>query len=333
MRSLLALAAVVVLAGCGSATVEHAGSAIVPDRPSPPITAVDEAPPDDVLWFLKQDFQVPAQSSSATSVDTAGKSLDEICFVSSTDPSAGSTTSCPPPTPEQRAKAEQEQERFLHSIRPASDSQPRVIAKLALAGGGDELFTAWHNAEGKLCWETDDETPRGGGGSGPSGPCVVKPEDSSDGVRCDTLCLQSDGGSSDGAHITYELSGTVPTTAAAIRVTAADGQVSTYELDGPVVDGDRRVLMLQLGPSDWRTVELVRHGAVFDTDTMPKATVAIEECNAQVGSMPQPSGNSMPSQTELEAYSRKVDACLKTKPGWSAWPGPSTGGLDTATSP
>lgn len=329
MRSLLALAAVVVLAGCGSATVEHAGGSIVPDRPSPPIRAVDEAPPDDVLWFLKQDFQLPAQASATpTGVDTAGNTVAEICFDSSTDPSVGTTTTCPPPTPEQLAKAQQEQERFLHAIKPAPDAQPRVVAKLALAGGGDELFTAWHNADGELCWETDDETPKGGGGGGPTGPCIPR-TNASYSPRCDAFCLQSDGGSADGAQTSYELSGTVPAEAAAIRVTTADGQVSTYELDGPVVDGDRRIFMLELGPSDWRTLELVRHGAVYDTETIPKTTVAIEECDAEVGPLPVPSPNSDDRQATLSAYSRKVDACLKTKPGWP----PSTAGLDTTTAP
>jgi hypothetical protein len=309
MRSLLALAAVVVLAGCGSGTVERAGAPIVPDRPSPPIVPVDEAPPDDVTWFLQHDFEPPSTTSTGVGVITA----ELVC----TDRS-GDRGVCPEPTPEERAQAQQAEEDYLKSIRPAAGSPPRVIAKLALAGGGHELFTAWHDVDGKLCWETDDVRPDGGGGGGPSGPCTAS-------SKCDAFCLDSSGV----ATTTYELSGTVPTAAAALRVTTADGQVSTYELDGPVVDGDRRVFMLELGPSDWRRLELVRHGAVFDTQTMPETTVAFEECDAEVGSMPQPTSGWTPHTPELDAYSKKLDACLKAKDGWP----PSTIGVDTAATP
>ena len=51
MRWLLAFAAVLLLAACGAATPEQAGAPVVPDTPAPPITAVNEAPPEDVAWF------------------------------------------------------------------------------------------------------------------------------------------------------------------------------------------------------------------------------------------------------------------------------------------
>ncbi len=227
------------LAGCGSATVERAGAPIVPDRPSPPITAVDEAPPDDVQWFLKDDFAPPPESSSSSSASGGSVRAFEMCWSDSTSESS----ECPAPTPEQLAKSHEAEEQYRKDVLPASGSQPMVVAKLALASGDDELFTAWHNAAGELCWETDAETPSGGGGGGPVGPCAnsayARP-----GLECAALCLDSQGGSSGDAELTCVLTGTVPASASAIRVATADGQVSTYALDGPVVDRDRRVLML-----------------------------------------------------------------------------------------
>ena len=56
------------------------------------------------------------------------------------------------------------------------------------------------------------------------------------------------------------LSGTVPADADALDVTTADGATTEYPLTGPVLDGDRRVFLLDLGAQDWRKLGLVRGG-------------------------------------------------------------------------
>jgi hypothetical protein len=67
MRWLLAFAAVLLLAGCGAVTAERVGASVVPDTPAPAIVAVDEAPPYDVLWFLRDEFGQNLQSADSES--------------------------------------------------------------------------------------------------------------------------------------------------------------------------------------------------------------------------------------------------------------------------
>src|SRR2546430_17230851 len=93
MRWLLAFAAALLLAGCGAATPERAGAPVVPDMPAPAVLAVDEAPPDDVLWFLQEEIgqNVPSVDSSESN---SGFSIS-ICEMTSTSGSE------PPPPPRQ----------------------------------------------------------------------------------------------------------------------------------------------------------------------------------------------------------------------------------------
>ena len=49
-------------------------------------------------------------------------------------------------------------------------------AGLALHDGGNELFVAWHNQAGELCWDIEEVTTDGSSGGGPGGPCVDRVE-------------------------------------------------------------------------------------------------------------------------------------------------------------
>jgi hypothetical protein len=308
MRRVAALAAgVLVLAGCGAVT-RPAAAPIVPDRPAPPIAAVDEAAPEDVLWFLRLDFGQEPSSDSGT--DVVSVSDSEYCFSTSGD------TTCPQPTAEQLAEAKAEEQQYVAAITPPPGEEPRVVAKLPLRDGGDELFTVWRNGSGKLCWQTDAVGGDGGGGGGPNGPCLqdARPLAAAPGIEpsCDEqLCLASDGGSTGDGPTQYVLTGTVADDADALRITTADRAVATYPVAGPRIPGTReRVFMLDLGRSDWRTLELVRGGAVTSTAQLPALAAAYEDCDQTIGRPPL-GGDQGPDEAALRAYSLRLDTCLR----------------------
>lgn len=293
-RTLVLVAAAAVLAGCGSATSERAGSSIVPDAAAPPVVAVDEAPPADVTALLHAMFAPRPISGSGPN------GTIQLCMVSDMAP-ATSSASCPQPSPEEVAQARAEEERYRAAIEPAATSEPRVVAKLTLHGG-DVLFTAWRTSAGAVCWETD----AGGGGSGPAGPCTTE-----DGGACGALCLASAGGDGDD----YVLSGTVPLDAEALRVTLAGGATATYPLVGPaLLDTNRRVFMLDLGTHDWRKLELVRQGAVAQTLELPRTQAAFEDCSAKLGPppAPPPSGDTQALLDAMRPYNTALQACVRS---------------------
>jgi hypothetical protein len=326
VRWLLAFAAVLLLAGCGAAMSEQAGVPVVPDAPSPAIVAVNEAPPDDVLWFLRAEFGQELASADSSSSNLGGSI--SICEVTDTSgvgpPPTLDGNSCPQPTAEEQARFDAQEQRYEQAIRPAPGSEPRVVARLPLGAGSDLLFTAWKSNSGALCWQTDETGADGGGGGGPSGPCAQQAQSEAypelaaglgPGLpSCGVICLASEGGSGDGGADTYLLSGTVPLDAEAIRVTVAGGMTATYALVGPrVLDSDRRVFLLELGAYDWRKLELIRRGAVAATAQMPAFTAAYEDCTDTIGPPPQPPATADP-QAMLDAmrpYDTTLMACVR----------------------
>jgi hypothetical protein len=169
-------------------------------------------------------------------------------------------------------------------------------------------------------WEVDTSGPEGGGGGGPSGPCVRNaqatafPADNVAQPECDLFCLASDGESSDNDALGYRLAGTVPADAEALRVTVAGGTTATYPLVGPrVLDTDARVFMLDLGRQDWRKLELIHGGAVVKTVTMPAINVADEECRDELGPMPMPAGgqDEQALRDAMRPYEDKLNDCLE----------------------
>jgi hypothetical protein len=196
-----------------------------------------------------------------------------------------------------------QQQRYFDSIRPAPDSPPRVVAKLALRDGGQGLFIAWRNGSGSLCWQVEEQHPDNGGGGGPAGPCA-------DVHGCDAICLNS---GASGIPTDWMLTGTVAADADELRVTRADGAVVTYPLAGPVLpDSSSRVFMLELGRSDWRKLELVRDGAVVETANMPAAQAVWEVCLDRIGPMPMhpPNADMEAMKASQRAYSDQMSACV-----------------------
>ena len=196
---------------------------------------------------------------------------------------------------------------------PAPGHEPRTIATLPLADGGTASLTAWTTASGALCWQVDAEhAGGGGGGGGPHGPCQDAPDPKVPGAPpCDAFCLSSSGSGDGQGPATYVLAGTVPADAEALRVTLEGGAVATYPLTGPAIDGlvDRRVFMLELGTHDWRTLELIRDGAVARTVQMPAEEAAFEDCSKKIGPY---TPAATPPAAAARTFSDLMNACLAT---------------------
>jgi hypothetical protein len=282
--SLVAVA--LVLSGCGVVGKRDTVRAPLAElEPAPPIVAVDEAPPYNVLWFDDHEYS----------------SVHVYCDAGSSDPDQ-SDGSCPALTPEQEAKAREQEKAWNDAVRPAPGSDPRTIAKLRLSDGGTVLFIAWHNAAGELCTDVEEDSPdRSGGGGGPGGPCVP------DNPTCGEICVES-GGSGDVDETRYTLTGFVPSEADSVRVTIAGGVAKSYPLTGPVVEGtDRRVLMLELGRRDWRRIEVFRGDELLAAEDLSATIVAYEDCEEKAGPMPIPDSEDDPA---LKAYEQTFDDCL-----------------------
>ncbi len=326
MRWLLAFAAAFLLAGCGPSTPERAGAPVVPDAPPPAIAAVNEAPPEDVAWFLQSEFGLDAAPGDSAASGQGFVVCNETIPSGSelSPPPDVSGNSCPQPTAEEQARWTAAEQQYEQLIRPAPGSEPRVIARLPLDRSGDDLlFTAWKNGSGETCWQTDESGPDGGGGSGVSGPCEQQAEVGAFAgmaatrgmyaTACDVICLGSDSrGDGNGAD-SYVLTGTVPRDAEALRVTMAGGTTATYPLVGPrVLDTARNVFMLDLGAHDWRKLELIRGGAVTATVEMPAFITAYEECGQKVGPPPDPPADADPRELidSMKPYQSALTACL-----------------------
>jgi hypothetical protein len=284
-----------VLCGCGTVGQRNAVRAapLAELEPAPPIVAVDEPAPDGVLWFLDSNF------------DSNSPSLNEICVQDGADSAGhGSTDECPPMTPEQEAQAREQQKEWDDAVRPAPGTAPRTVARLTLSNDATVRFVVWHNAAGELCTDIEEDSPDGsGGGGGPGGPCIP-------GHPCGEVCVDSTG-SGDLGDLTYYLTGFVPSEADSVRITLKGGTAKMYPLNGPVVDGtDRRVLMVELGRQDWRRIEAFRGDRLVAAQDLPAYLVAYDDCDEQVGPMPTPTSENDPA---LEAYNQKLEACLSAR--------------------
>lgn len=307
MRLLLGLAFVVVLAGCGAETGGPGAAApvrqSVPAAPAPPIVPLNEAPPAEVTRMLDEELApVPADFGKQ---GAGGSSSVTFLWGIDTQGPGGAA-----PTPAQIAEARRQLEAQRQKLEPVPCSSPRAVARLPLVDGGETLFIVWHNRDGLLCTYTNTADEGGGGGGGPGGPC----EGDEQATQCAAVCLASSGTGSVSAE-RWVLTGTVAADADALDVTTADGATTEYPLTGPVLDGDRRVFLLELGAHDWRKLALVRGGRVADEKTMPAAEAAAEDCNAEVGPMPTPplgSPVSGPGEQSpaIKAWESSLQACL-----------------------
>jgi hypothetical protein len=312
MRAALAVTAVLLLAGCGGNVDERVTAASGPiqaTEPPPPIVAIDEPAPEMVEWFLHE--WGPASDDDPNSV----RESCDIILGDSQDDEDADEDGCAPPTPEEREQIARITEQWRTAVEPAPDSPARSVARLELTTGGRAVFVAWRNRAGELCITTQIEDSDGSsGGGGPRGPCVPWERD------CEAICVWAEGGGPGEETQRYVLTGLVPSTGELLRVTLAGGAVRTFPLTGPMIrDSERRVVMIELGPRNWRRVELVRDGDVAATAEMPPLQVASEECWDQVG--PEPVADD-----EVDAWLARVDSCvsasMRSDPGWpSGWAG------------
>ena len=272
-----------VLAGCGGGS-RHAAA--------PHVVAVDAPAPG---WVGRMFHPPPPSRSHTVTVclDTVGNGKP-------------ATSTCTP-TAAQKAQLAAQEKRYLASIMPVAGSTPRTVARLALRGGGRASFVAWRTAGGP-CWVVSIAL----GGGGPSGSCLHTFANAGAAQgRCDALCLSSSGGGTTLASFEYVLAGTVPARGERIRIAFADGSRAAYPLDGPLLRGapDRRVFMLDLGPSDsWRRVEVVRGGTVVARLAMPRELAAFDDCTARLGPPPPFHG-----PAAMRPYERKLNACVRQR--------------------
>ena len=249
----------------------------------------------------------------------AGSSIVTFLWAVGTQGPGGTTSTSTTPTPAQIAEARRQFDVHREKLEPAPGSSPRAVARLPLADGGDTLFVAWHNRDGLLCTYTNTVDAGGGGGGGAAGPC----EGDDQGTQCAAVCLSSSGTGSASAE-RWVLTGTVPADADALDVTTADGATTEYPLTGPVLDGDRRVFLLELGAHDWRKLGLVRGGQVVDETTMPAASAAAEDCNGKVGPMQWPTvsatGPAVEESDAMKAWNAAFQACLAASGAFPALP-------------
>jgi hypothetical protein len=298
VRRFLGLAGVILIAGCVTAAGQSGAPVTV--AAAPPIVALDEAPPGEVQSVLDLTLTAPdvtQSTSTSTQILTVTSSAD-----SGTDTlGAGGTSTSAKATDAQVAALRAQIEAQHAATEPAADSPARTVASLPLDNGGTAFFTVWHNNAGLLCTETETLGAQGGGGGGgPDGPCLGSLPGGTD---CGALCLGTSGGGDSQADTSWVLSGTVDASADAIDVSTADGATTEYPLTGPVVDGDRRVFLLDLGGQAWRTLVLLRNGRAVDRTDQPATIVALENCESMVGPAPAPSHG-------MDAWNTALQSCL-----------------------
>lgn len=302
MKRFLGLAGVIVIAGCVTAAGQSGAPVSV--AAAPPIVALDEAPPPELhglLDFGSTSSSVPlTQSDSNSSTSLMFTSTSGGGQMSSSGVWAWSKSGPAVLTPAQVAAFQAKIAAEQAAVAPAAGTSPRLVASLPLADDGTAYFVTWHNGDGLLCTETETLYATGGGGGSPAGPCIgpaaVEPV-------CGAICLNSSGGGDSATETRWVLGGTVDASADGLDVTTADGSTTEYPLTGPVLDGDRRVFLLDLGDQKWRTLVLLRNGQVVDRTAQPAIVVAAENCDTTIGP------TAVPPQS-MDAWNAAFRSCM-----------------------
>jgi hypothetical protein len=283
-RVALAFAAAVLCTACGGTTSQSLtgkqAQAPVKLEPPPAIQSVDEEPvvADGAPWDT-----VPEPNWDGT----------EWCALPD-----GSTRACP--SADQLAKVRQYFRDYEAATRLKTGTRPQTIARLQLAPGRHVDLTIWHNAGGVVCTVFTTFGPLGDTSSGsPGGPCDPT-------FPCERVCI----GSTDDGDGGYVAAGLVDTSADALRVRLAGGEVREYPLTGPLVDGRWRVAMIDLGAKDFRKIEALQTGAVVGTRELPAFLVAFEACIEKLTA----EGNAE------KANAAALGKCVEEHPG-GGWPG------------
>ena len=259
-------AVVLLLAGCGGAAHRTAAP--------PPIKAVNEAPPRDVLAEIDQ-------LTGVTPPTNADVNLSQLCVVLVKLTAKAKPRHC---TAAEIAAGQASARRFQQAIAPAQGEVPRVVAVLRLPYGFRQLLIVWPTRSGRLCMSAAGSLTTAV--DEPFGPCRAVADraagqgsmDDPSVPPCAAICVYAGLGSLAGTS-GYYLAGTVPADATSLRVTVGGGAVTTYPLRGPFLPGTRsRVFMSQIGARDWRKLELLRDKTVVSTQVMPARAAAFQDC-------------------------------------------------------
>jgi hypothetical protein len=229
-----------------------------------------------------------ASKSTETTTETQAaptpptvRAVDEPATV----PPLGSTPAMCPDVPIPCQPTPAYAEKLQRAVKQASE--PKVIAELRLPDRSPDArarLIAWHNPSGQLCLETQVESVN----SDPFGPCAPGPP-------CQKLCLHLQQTKTTGEAL-YLLGGVVASANDRLQVTAEDGSVATYGLDGPIVPGfsGYRVFMLDLGRGLYRQVELLAHDQVVAKETLTPAQIRSLRCNEGPPVMPSQDRSAQP---------------------------------------
>ena len=258
-RGLLLLFAAIVLSGCGSEVSKPAEEAGL--EPAPLIQTVDEPAPDSSVTGFQLDMSIPPECE-----ENPGACTEESgCFRASNREGEDETWSgkC---TPEEIKRIEEAVRPVAESYEPASDSEPRVIARLPLTGLERADLTVWRTKADKLCFfaEVRPTLER----IGPMGPC-----EPSGSPPCPEICLAM----LDSVGLAFV--GIVNPRADEISFVLDAGELRRFPLVGPLVAGfDQRIFMAHLGRKSLRRIELFREGERIAQYVRPAEDIRLEDC-------------------------------------------------------
>jgi hypothetical protein len=287
MRWPFLCAVVFLVAGCGSTVVGRPAEGTTTVAPpdvllaAPPIRAVDR--PADLADWWSDDFDV--------------ESSDYMCFSSGGTTTTDQSPDCKP-SGDEIAKFRAEEQRWRDAIRPADGTEPRTFAELPLDDGGRVEVSAWANAKGEMCLDTEEWAgDDSGGGGGPFGPCDPN-------EACNTLCVDPEQDNS-----ATRLVAIVPLEGDLITITLANGERRGYPLTGPHVPGfARRAFLVDLGDVIYRAIDVTAGGVLVAHQEQSPKLVAYELCFRSVGEPPTDA-----TDADLDAYNDRIGACFATR--------------------
>lgn len=257
---LLMLFAAIVLSGCGSEVSKPAEETGL--EPAPPIQTVDEPAPDSSVTGLQLDMSIPPECEENSAACIEGESG---CFRASNREGEDETWSgkC---TPEDIKRFEEIARAEAKRYEPATDSEPRVIARLPLTGLESAGLTVWRTKGDKLCFFADVRPTLER--FGPMGPC-----EPSGSPPCPEICLAM----LESVGLTFV--GTVSPKADEISFVLDAGEHRRFPLVGPLVAGfDQRIFMAHLGRTSLRRIELFREGERIAQYVRPAEDIRLEDC-------------------------------------------------------
>lgn len=257
----------VLFAGCGSTAGAPRETSEPPLEAPPPIQAVDEPAPDAWGTWFQLDFRLPPECADDEEACTEGQSA---CFWLSNREGEERSWSgeC---TAEDIKRLEEQFDAQMAAYEPASDSQPRIFARLPVEDRSHIDLITWRTKANKICILAEGPEPESL--SGPNGECEpYGPK------ACPRLCLEP----IHGDRLIFF--GAVAAEADSIAIELRNGDVLRYPLVGPLVPGvEYRAFMADLGARSYRRIELLRGDRVVAEQSRAREELRWEDCVKKIG--------------------------------------------------